>query len=126
MSFRLIEMSFTIFKMSLATFKMSFGIFFKMSFSQNARKKSLSYHASAVLNRHPKAVHLKIAFLDKCRIFGQKRGFLDKNVGFWDKNVGFWDKKGAFWTKVAFSDKINLQMDSLQGTFRLITTKFML
>ena len=37
-------MSFTIFKMSLATFKMSFGVFFKMSFSQNARKKSLLYH----------------------------------------------------------------------------------
>ena len=44
MSFRLIEMSFTIFKMSLATFKMSFGVFFKMSFSQNARKKSLHCH----------------------------------------------------------------------------------
>ena len=80
----------------------------------------LDIHARGHLPDHlsnvsyQKAVHLKIAFLDKCRIFGQKRGFLDKNVGFWDKNVGFWDKKGAFWTKVAFSDKIKLQMDSLQ------------
>ena len=46
MSFRLIEMSFTIFKMSLATFKMSFGIFFKMSFSQNARKKAWLFCSS--------------------------------------------------------------------------------
>ena len=54
------------------------------------------------------------------RIFGQMSHFWTKEGLFGQKRRVLGQKcrvlgqKGALWTKVAFSDKINLQMDSLQ------------